>query len=127
MKKDKNILIIAPNNYEDIVKKGNIDHYKIFKKEGDFYKVVSLYPLARKNLKENNEYGIFYQYGWKNRFDFLNKFKITKVFGTFILLVKLFFVFPFFIKKEKISIIRATDPYYMGLIAFYYSKVFLMK
>ena len=32
MKKDKNILIIAPNNYEDIVKKGNIDHYKIFKK-----------------------------------------------------------------------------------------------
>lgn len=120
----RNILYIVPSDYESLYKKGVTDMILQRDEGGFFDKVFTLHPFTKNNkvikLKESN---IIFEYGWKSRFDFLNRFKITKIFGTLKILFKLAFIFPFQIKKEKISIIRATDPYYMGLIAFYYSRL----
>lgn len=120
----RNILYIVPSDYESLYKKGVTDMILQRDEGGFFDKVFTLHPFTKNNkvikLKENN---IVFEYGWKSSFDFLNRFKITKIIGTLKILFKLAFIFPFQIKKEKISIVRATDPYYMGLIAFYYSKI----
>ncbi|QOP45836.1 glycosyltransferase family 4 protein [Sulfurimonas paralvinellae] len=120
----RNILYIVPSDYDSLKQKGVIDLILQRDEGGFFNKVFTLHPFTKNNkvikLKENN---IIFEYGWKSSLDFLNKFRITKIFRTLIILLKLIFIFPFIIKKEKISIIRATDPYYMGLIALYYSKL----
>jgi glycosyltransferase involved in cell wall biosynthesis len=67
---------------------------------------------------------MFYQYGWQNRFDIFNNFKVIKLLGAIKTIFKLIFIFPFTIKKYDIKVIRATDPYLMGLIGLFYSKLF---
>ena len=121
----KNILYITPSDIDDLLKKNVLELVKQRDEDGFFNNVLSLIPIAKNNKKINVSSHIkIIQYGWKSKFNFLNKLKITKIFGTLLILFKLAFIFPFQIKKEKISIIRATDPYYMGLIALYYSKIF---
>lgn len=121
----KNILFIVPSDLNDIVKKGVTNLILERDENGFFDNVLTLHPLARNNLTrsfgKNNK---IVQYGWKTPIDFLNKFKIFKAIGAIIIFFKLLIVFPFKIKKEKISIIRATDPYFMGLIGWYYGKLF---
>lgn len=120
----RNILYIVPSDYESLSSKGVVDLILQRDEVGFFDNVYTLHPFTKNDriieLKKNN---IIFEYGWKFNNNLLNKFKITKFFGTIILLFKLAFVFPFKIRNKSISVIRATDPYYMGLIAFYYSKV----
>ena len=120
----KNILYIVPSDYDSLEKKGVINLI-LERDEGDFFEtVLTLHPFTKNdnvvNLTTNNK---VIEYGWKFNKNYLNNFLIIKIFGTLIILFKLAFVFPFLIKKEKISIIRATDPYYMGLIGLCYSKL----
>jgi glycosyltransferase involved in cell wall biosynthesis len=119
------LLIIAPTDYESLKGKSVLYQYENFREDGFFDNVVSFFPFTKKNLEisiDNNKF--FYQYGWNVKFPFFNKFKLIKSLSTFILLFKILFIFPFVIKKYNIKIIRATDPYLMGLIGFYYSKLF---
>ena len=120
----RKLLIIAPNNYEDIENKGVIHHYDFFKEDGFFSKLLVLFPLARNDFKHENNGISFFQYGWGFNNTFLNNFSLFKIFGSFTILWKLLFVFPFVLKREKVSLIRATDPYYMGLIGLFYAKLF---
>jgi len=121
----RNILYIVPSDFDSLKKKGVIDMIKERDEGGFFDKVVTLHPFTRSNkeinLSNNNK---IIEYGWKTGIDFLDKLFITKILGTIGILFKLAFIFPFVIKKEKIDIIRATDPYYMGLLGLYYSKIF---
>jgi len=120
----RNIFYIVPSDFESLEKKGVLNLI-LERDEGRFFdNILTLHPFTKNNktilLKENNK---IIEYGWKSKSNFLNNFLIAKIFGTLSILFKLLFVFPFIIKKEKISIIRATDPYYMGLIGLYYSKL----
>jgi len=121
----RNILYIVPSDFDSLKKKGVVDMIKKQDEGGFFDKVITLYPFTRNNreinLSDNNK---IIEYGWKTGIDFLDKLFITKTLGTFRILFKLAFIFPFIIKKENIDIIRATDPYYMGLLGIYYSKIF---
>lgn len=119
------LLIIAPNDFESIEKKSVLYQYENYREGGYFGNVISLFPFTKINLTrkiDGNKF--FYQYGWQSKFEYLNKYKIIKFFGTMVLLLKILFIFPFVIKKYNIKIIRATDPYLSGLIGLYYSKLF---
>jgi len=119
------LLIIAPNDYESLKKKSVLYQYENYRENGYFDNVISFFPLTKRNLKrEIDGNKIFYQLGWQSKFNLLNKFKLMKLFGIIILLIKVLFVFPFIIKKYNIKIIRATDPYFSGLIGLYFSKLF---
>jgi glycosyltransferase involved in cell wall biosynthesis len=119
------LLLIAPNNYNAINKKGVMYHYENFREGGYFEKLISLFPLTKNNLYVNiDKNKIFYQYGWESNFNNFNNFKIVKMYGTVVTFLKLIIIFPFAIKKYNIKIIRATDPYLMGLLGLYYSKLF---
>jgi glycosyltransferase involved in cell wall biosynthesis len=63
------------------------------------------------------------QYGWKSKLNLINSFFGTKLFGTFFILIRLIFVFPFKIIRYKPTLIRSTDPYYLGLLGLFYSKL----
>ena len=52
----------------------------------------------------------------------LDKFTLIKFFGIILILIRILFL-PIFLAKKSIDIIRANDPYYMGLIAYYFSKI----
>ena len=121
----RNILYIVPSDFDSLKKKGVVDMIKERDEGGFFDKVITLHPFTRSNkeinLSNNNK---IIEYGWKTDIDFLDKLFITKILGTIGILFKLAFIFPFVIKKEKIDIIRATDPYYMGLLGLYYSTIF---
>jgi len=121
----RNILYIVPSDFDSLKKKGVVDMIKERDEGGFFDKVITLHPFTKNskeiNLSDNNK---IIEYGWKTGIDFLDKLFITKILGTLRILFKLAFIFPFAIKKEKIGIIRATDPYYMGLLGLYYSKIF---
>ncbi len=120
-----NLLIIAPNDYEALEKKGVLYQYENYKEDEYFTSIISLFPFNRKNMtvfKENNI--LFYQYGWLSRFPKINTLKVTKILGSVVILFKLMFIFPFVIKKYNIKIIRATDPYLMGVLGLFYSKIF---
>ena len=118
-----NILYIVPSDFESLKKKGVVDMILERDEGGFFKKVITLHPFTKEDkeieLKENN---IVIEYGWKSN-TFLDKFKIMKIVGALKILFKLAFIFPFRIKKEKIDIIRATDPYLIGLIGVFYSKL----
>ncbi|MCF6339845.1 MAG: glycosyltransferase family 4 protein [Sulfurimonas sp.] len=117
----RNVLYIVPSDYDSLEKKGVLNLI-LERDEGAFFdNILTLHPFTKNNktidLRDNNR---VVEYGWKSKITFLNKFLVTKVFGTLTILFKLAFIF----KQKKISIIRATDPYYMGLIGLYYSKLF---
>lgn len=119
------LLIIAPNDFESLERKSVLYQYENYREDGYFDSVISFFPFTKTNLTkkiDNNKF--FYQYGWQTKFNFLNKFKLMKFFGTIMLIWKILFIFPFVIKKYNIKIIRATDPYLSGLIGLYYSKLF---
>lgn len=113
------------SNYEDIVKKGVINSYYLFKEEDFFDEVILMCPFARKSATITLDNGVkIIQYGWQSRFPILNRFKLTKLFGTIIVLFKLLFLLPYTIFMFKPDVIRANDPYYLGLIGLFYSKLF---
>ena len=120
-----NVLYIVPSSFEDLKKKGVVDLIKQRDEGGFFKKVITLHPFTKKNniIYLDDKFKII-EYGWQTGIDFLDKLPITKFFGALIVIFKLLFVFPFIIKKEKIDVIRATDPYLMGLLGWYYSKIF---
>ena len=119
------LLIIAPNDYDALLKKGVIYQYENYRENNYFENVISLFPFNKKTITtEMDENKFFYQYGWMGKSEFLNKLKISKILGSFMILLKVFFIFPFIIKKYNIKVIRATDPYFMGLIGLFYSKLF---
>ena len=119
------ILIIAPNDFKTLERKSVLYQYENYREGGFFNNVISFFPLTKKYFKtsiEDNKF--FYQYGWSFRWSLVNKIKFFKLLGTVFLVLKIIFVFPFSIKKFDIKIIRATDPYIMGLIGLYYSRLF---
>lgn len=120
----RNILYIVPSDYDSLKKKGVVNMIKERDEDGFFDNVLTLHPFTRNNreviISDNNK---IIEYGWKSKLDFFNNFLVTKIIGTLTIIFKLLFVFPFIVKKEKIDIIRATDPYYMGLLGLYYSKI----
>ena len=119
------LLLIAPNDYDALAEKGVLYQYENYREGGYFTNVISLFPFNKKSMiSKIDENKIFYQYGWQSRFDRLNDFKVTKLFGAITIFFKLIFVSPFVIKKYNIKIIRATDPYLMGLVGILYSKIF---
>jgi glycosyltransferase involved in cell wall biosynthesis len=119
------LLIIAPNDYDALSKKGVLYQYENYRENGYFEKVVSFFPFNKKSMSiEIDKNKIFYQYGWESRFESLNGFKVIKLFGAMMIFFKLIFIFPFIVKRYNIKIIRATDPYLMGLIGVFYSKIF---
>ena len=121
----KNILYIVPSEYDALAKKGVLNIITERDEGGFFDKVVTLHPFARYNrtieVAENNR---LIEYGWQFLGGIRKPQRLIKVFGVFVILLKLLFVFPWRIKREKISLIRATDPYLMGLIGLYYGKLF---
>lgn len=118
------ILIIAPNDFEALEKKSVLYQYENYKEGKFFTRVISFFPFGRKNLITNIDTDkFFFQYGWRSRFEFFNKFKIMKFIGILIIVFKIFFAFPLIIRKYDIKVIRATDPYLMGLIGLFYSKL----
>jgi len=119
------ILIIAPNDFEALEKKSVLYQYENYKEGNFFTRVISLFPFNRQEIiTKIDKDKLFYQYGWQFKFQYLNKFRVIKFIGTLLIIFKLLFVFPFIIKKFNIKVIRATDPYLMGLIGLYYSKIF---
>jgi len=120
----RKILYITPSDITDIVSKG-VQDLILDRNEGGFFDFcLTLIPFGRTNLQYNiRKDNLIIQYGWKTGINALDKYKITKIIGTVIILFKLFFIFPRILKKEKIDIIRATDPYLMGLLGVFYSKI----
>ena len=119
------LLIIAPNDFESLEKKSVLYQYENYREDDYFDNVISFFPFTKTNLvkrMDNNKF--FYQYGWQTKSNFLNNFKILKIFRTMIVMWKVLFEFPFIIRKYNIKIIRATDPYLHGLLGLYYSKLF---
>lgn len=115
------LLIIAPNDFDALKRKSVLHQYENYREGGYFTKVISLFPFTRHNVyTEIDGNKIFYQYGWMRK---SNSF-IEKFFGTWIILWKLLFVFPWVLKKFDIQIIRATDPYMSGLVGLFYAKLF---
>jgi len=108
------ILFIIPSDIDDLRMKGVLSSICTRSEKGFFHKVLTLHPLARKSLKEEiciNHSVV--QFGWQEL-----KYKPLGILWTLLRIV----TFPFQL-ESKPSIIRATDPYLMGLIAWYYSKV----
>lgn len=120
-----NILYIVPTDYDDLVKKG-VSSQIIDRDEGGFFSsVLTLHPFTKTNkIIEISPKSRIIQYGWKLPNVFLNRFIITKLFGTCRIIFKLLLIFPRLIRENKINVIRSTDPYYCGLLGLYYSWLF---
>ncbi len=118
------LLIIAPNDYDSLVRKGVLYQYENYREGGYFRRVISLFPFTRETMtKEEDENKIFFQYGWKSGLAKLDRFKVMKLFGSLGILFRLAFVFPFVLRKYDIRVIRASDPYLSGLAGWYYSRL----
>ncbi len=120
-----NLLTITPNTYEDLKEKGVLHIIENFNEDNFFNKCIHLFPIGRQTqVIKLAQDSIIMEYGWKTRFNYLNKFKIVKFLGVLPILFNLIFRFPFVIRQEKISVIRSTDPYLNGLIGIFYSRLF---
>jgi len=118
----KKLLCFYTSDYDDIVKKGVIESYYLFKEKNYFNEVLLVCPFARTNKKVDLGNGVkVLQYGWKSRIEFLNRFRITKAIGSIVIIFKLLFVLPIKVFVFNPTIIRSTDPYYLGLIGLSYS------
>ena len=84
---------------------------------------MTLHPLARTNKTVNiSKRNRIIQFGWRSGISVLDKFTLIKFFGIILILIRIIFL-PIFLAQKSIDIIRANDPYYMGLIAYYFSKI----
>jgi glycosyltransferase involved in cell wall biosynthesis len=120
----KKILYLVPSDYDDLKEKGVLNLIKERDEGGYFDEVLTIHPFARiSKIIKISETNTLLQLGWKFKNSFLNKLFVTKIVGTCLILLRLIFVLPFRLKQEKITIIRATDPYYMGLLGIFYSRL----
>ncbi|ADG94199.1 glycosyl transferase group 1 [Arcobacter nitrofigilis DSM 7299] len=118
------VLNIVPSDYDELVKK-NVTHQILQRNEGGFFSKVYSLHFGKRNLKkELSENNILYQFGWKI-FNLNMSNKLYKIIGAFCIIFKLIF-FSIVIRKSNIKVIRAQDPYIMGLIGLIYSKVFTL-
>lgn len=119
MKKPR-ILFLVPANY-CALKEKNVAHL-IFERDeyGFFEKVITVHPIAfKKQFLKLNTIHELYEYNL-GKYIFYSRFLLP------FLPLKLFFILKEIlqvIKNEKIDIIRATDPYLMGLIAWMLSRL----
>lgn len=122
MKSKPRILFLVPEDYAALDAKG-IAHMILERDEqGFFEKVITVHPLANKKMiLELNDRHMLYEFNLR-QFFYPNKMGILmpllpiKFLSMIRQLTKL-------IRKEKIDMIRATDPYFMGLIGLTLSRL----
>lgn len=116
------ILNLVFSDYDELVQK-SVTHQILQRDEGGFFSKVYSLHFGKKNhkikLSDNN---LLYQIGWR-LFNLDFNSKIYKYFGVVAIAFKIL-AFLIIIKKSKISVIRAQDPYIMGLIGLFYAKIF---
>lgn len=117
------ILFIIASDYDSLKKKGVL-HLILERDEfGFFERVVTVHPVAPKTqVIQLNDVHIIYEIGLdlipgSNKFCLLRYMQIPTYFVRVILKLVLL------VKKEKIDLIRATDPYWMGLFAWFTHKL----
>ncbi len=114
--KNPRILFLVPESYAALKQKGVSDMILDRDENGFFEKVFTIHPLSYKNQQwQMNERHVIQEFDLRNCFypnkkGFLLFLFPIKFILMIIQLVKL-------IKTEKIDLIRATDPYLMGFIA----------
>ena len=115
------LLVISPSDIDDIRKK-NTQHILQTWDEGFFGHVCFCFPFGK--LEHDEKEGMFryLQYGWKTKSQRLNALRIVKVVQVVLLLGRLLWL-PFWFKKERYTLVRATDPYYSALVGWYVAKV----
>lgn len=117
------ILFIVPSEYEALKAKG-VDKM-IFERDenGFFERVLTIHPIAERNrVIELNNVFVLHEFGfgvfgraYRSRLSrmFFSPFHFARVLGATLRLVY----------KERIDIIRATDPFWMGLLALATAKL----
>ena len=118
------ILFVVPETYEALQNKG-VENLILERCENGFFeKVITLHPFSNKTcfFKLNDCHEV-YEVG----FDLLPRFNNNRLFHYLQLPIHFFrivFKALWLIKKYNLDIIRANDPYWMGLFGYICSRIF---
>jgi hypothetical protein len=111
------ILFIVPTDYASLLEKG-VDSMILERDEGGFFKrVISVHPYATKtqNISLNETHQLI-EFGPDYPFSFLN-FRGGGLLNYFFKPIPIIKKLSQLVKKEHINLIRATDPYWCGFVA----------
>jgi glycosyltransferase involved in cell wall biosynthesis len=117
------ILFLVLSDYESLKCKGVAD--MIFDRDegGFFERVITVHPFTDKDrVIVLNKTHIIYEFGIKTKF-FNKKLHVLKYLFYPLHMIRVVSALQEVVKKEKVHIIRATDPYFMGLIAWLLSRM----
>ena len=116
------ILFIVPTDYASLLEKG-VASMILERDEGGFFKrVISVHPYATKTQSISlNETHQLIEFGPDYPFTFLN-FRGGGLLNYFFKPIPIIKKLSQLVKKEHINLIRATDPYWCGFIAWAVSK-----
>ena len=117
------ILFIVPEDYDALKTKG-VDGM-IFERdeEGFFERVVTVHPIAfRSRTIELNEVFVIHEFE-RNIFGRLSRNRFLKVFYSPFHFVRVVSALLKLIRRERIDLIRANDPFWMGLIGLIVAKL----
>lgn len=122
MKSKPRILFLVPEDYAALQAKG-ITHMILERDEkGFFEKVITVHPIAYKTqvIKLNKQHTL-YEFNLRKLF-YPTFYGLLMPFLPIKFLIMIFHLLRV-IRSEKIDLIRATDPYLMGLIAWILSRI----
>lgn len=111
------ILFLVPSDYDSLNQKGVAQMILERDENGFFERVVTVHPITQKSQRIHlNDVHVLYEIG----LDIIpgsKKYRILQYLQIPFHFVRVIWKVISLVKNEKISIIRATDAYYMGLFA----------
>ena len=117
------ILFLVSSDYESLKRKGVADMILERDEGGFFDRVITVHPFTAKNQTiVLNKSHIIYEFGIWPQF-LLKKKGVLKYLSYPFQILKILLPLKKIVKNEGIQIIRATDPYFMGLIGWILSKI----
>lgn len=114
------ILFIVPSELSALQKKG-VDHMILERDENGFFsKVITVHPFTRaQRTIELDDVHTVIEYG-----PFVaSSSRWVRILQAPLVLIRLLFELPSFVREHKISVIRANDPYWSGLLGWWTSAV----
>ncbi len=120
----RNLLQVWTSNIQAVKQKG-VTHILEGYLEDDFFdELLMLSPFSKQT---NDEYLLkrvrVVEYGWQFGFSAFNRLKIARALGAIRVAFFLVFGFVRIAKNSHIAVVRATDPYLVGLIGLFYARI----
>ena len=117
------LLAIVPADYDALQRKGVLD--MVFERDegGFFERVITIHPVARETRRMSlNDTHVLYEFGLKR----FGQFAKRRVLKWLVFVVHFLCMVPKVIvlaREEGVSVVRAHDPYWMGLLGYIVSRL----